>query len=246
MSSSKSTKKVGFLRDWGTFFILLLCIILFRIFLFEPFHIPSGSMRPNLVVGDYVVVAKYPYGFSNYSFPFWPDLFEGRVMGSNPERGDVVIFVQNNRRFVKRLIGLPGDHVQVRDGIIYINGAPVRRKRLAVSSDWGAYDINLEQFRETLPDGRSYTILDSASISLDNTQEFVVPEEYYFVMGDNRDNSVDSRVKVSAGGVGLIPEEKLVGRAEFVILSSEGDVPFWQLGSWLANLRPDRFFVWVE
>lgn len=233
-------------KDWSFFVLAILGIILFRIFLFEPFHIPSGSMRPNLIVGDYIVVAKYPYGFSNYSFPFWPDLFGGRVMYQEPERGDVVVFVQNDRRFVKRLVGLPQDHVQVKNSIIYLNGTPVRRNPLAVSSDWGGYDINLEQFEEILPDGRSYKILDSASISLDNTQEFVVPDDYYFVMGDNRDNSVDSRVKISAGGVGLIPKEKLVGRAEFILLSSEGDVPFWRLGSWLANLRPNRFFIPIE
>jgi signal peptidase I len=210
-----------------TLIIAALLAITFRSFLFEPFHIPSGSMKSNLLVGDYLFVSKYAYGYSRYSFPFSLPLFAGRVMEEEPKRGDVVVFrLPRNPRidYIKRLIGLPGDNIQVRDGIVYVNGVALPRERV---DDYEDDEIPgkvkaIPRFTEKLPEGKTITILKEYRYgAADDTQIYIVPEGHYFFMGDNRDNSRDSRF---LSEVGFVPKENLIGRAEFIFLSTKGSL----------------------
>jgi signal peptidase I len=215
--------------------------LIFRSFLFEPFHIPSGSMRANLLVGDYLFVSKYQYGYSRYSFPFGLNLFEDRIFEvSDPQRGEVVVFRKPGDEsvdFIKRVIGLPGDRVQMRDGVLYLNGEAIPKEPVEdfrFTDSFLQSELSIAQYRETLPGGKSYKVLDETTYGVvDNTREFAVPEGHYFVMGDNRDNSTDSRY---FDNVGFIPKQNLVGRAEIVVLSFASDyMPRW-----------DRFFTWIR
>jgi len=202
--------------------ILLLPLLLIRTFVFEPFNAPSGSMAPTIIVGDYFFVSKYRYGYSRYSLPFAPPLISGRIMGNAPERGDVVVYRQPKDPtidFVKRLVGLPGDRVQLVGGVLQINGQPVARESLGDHVD-GESGVRRKLWRETLPNGLSYQVLDAGDSYLDNTEVYVVPEGRYFVLGDNRNNSVDSRMSEREGG-GAIPFENLVGRAEVIFFSRD-------------------------
>jgi signal peptidase I len=194
-----------------------------RIFLLEPFSAPSSSMAPTLVPGDYFFVSKYRYGYSRYSLPFGRPIFAGRLMGSEPERGDVVVYRQPKDpsvEFVKRVVGLPGDTVQVRQGVLYLNGQPLPRTQLGEYVD-DIFVTRRTRWRESLPDGRSYEVLDTGKSPLDNTEVFTVPPGRYFVLGDNRENSVDSRIPESQGG-GMVPDENLTGRAELIFYSRDG------------------------
>jgi signal peptidase I len=189
-----------------------------RTFLFQPFNTPSGSMMPTLLVGDYFFVSKYPYGYSRYSLPFSPPLFAGRIFPSEPARGDVVVFrlpSDDSVDYIKRIIGLPGDRIQMIDGMIHINGKPVERERVDfVDPEDGS---KIRRWREILPNGVGYYALDLMDNGfLDNTQVYNVPAGHYFVLGDNLDNSTDSRV---LSQVGYVPFENLVGRAEVVYFS---------------------------
>jgi signal peptidase I len=215
---------------------------------FEPFNIPSGSMIPTLLVGDYLFVSKYSYGYSRYSMPFAPNLFQGRIFGSVPERGDVAVFRlprDPSQDYIKRMIGLPGDRVQVRNGILHINGAAVERKPLGPYTVEGdGPRMTVRQYREILPGGVAHNILEmSDDMRLDNTPEFRVPEGHVFAMGDNRDNSQDSR---EPGAVGFIPLENLVGRAEFIFFSWDGSAPWWQVWNWPFAVRWNRVFNGVR
>lgn len=217
--------------------------IVVRVVAFEPFNIPSGSMKPTLLVGDYLFVSKYSYGYSRYSFPFGFPPFSGRIWESPVERGDVAVFrkpPENEVDFIKRIIGLPGDRIQVLDGLLHINGDAVDRKRIEDFAD--DYGRKVAQYIETLPNGRTYRILESAGDdgSLDNTREFVVPEGHYFGMGDNRDNSSDSRV------FRYIPAENMVGRAEILFFSTDGSAAFWEVWRWPFAVRYGRLFDGVE
>ena len=224
----------------------LLIALFIRIFLFQPFNIPSASMKPNLLVGDYLFVSKYAYGFSRHSFPFSPAIFGGRIFASQPERGDVIVFKfppDGRTDYIKRLIGMPGDTVQMVDGVLHINGRLIRRERVDDFIDIDKYGrlTTIPQFREYLPNGVSYTTLDSRNSSTDNTSVFSVPQGHYFMMGDNRDNSSDSRLTV-----GYVPFENLVGQAEVLFYSTDGSAKVWQFWNWFSAMRWQRFFTSVQ
>ena len=213
----------------------------FRSLLFEPFNIPSGSMIPTLLVGDYLFVSKYSYGYSRFSFPFGVAPFDGRIFESQPERGDVAVFRQPKNEtvaFIKRIIGLPGDRIQVTDGVLRINDAPVSRSKIGIATATDGYNvIKFVVYEETLPKGRSYVIQErSDNDMLDNTSVYELPPGHYFMMGDNRDNSRDSR----AASVGMVPAENLIGRAERLFFSHNGSASLWQIWKWPFAIRYGR------
>jgi signal peptidase I len=220
-------------------YALLIALVL-RVLIFQPFTIPSASMEPSLYEGDYIVVTKWSYGYSRHSIPFSPPLFPGRVVGGGPARGDVAVFktpADNRTDLIKRVVGLPGDRLQMRQGLLYINGAPVPRQHLADDPAAG-----VARYRETLPGGVSYVIQDfGRGHPLDDTPVYIVPEGHYFVMGDNRDNSGDSRVPVEAGGVGYLPAENLVGHARVILWAWKPGASVFKPWTWL-NLNTERFF----
>ena len=228
-----------------TVFYALLIALVLRVLFFQPFTIPSASMEPNLYEGDYIVVSKWSYGYSRHSIPFSPPIFKGRLFGSDPKRGDIVVFKlprDNKTDYIKRVIGLPGDRVQMIDNLLYINGAPVQD--VVTSSDelTTMFGQQITQLRETLPGGRSFNIQDfGPGNDLDNTPVFEVPAGHFFMMGDNRDNSIDSRVEQNQG-VGLVPAENLVGKAQIILLSWEPGASLWNPISWFSKIRPSRFF----
>ena len=225
-------------------FALLIAMVL-RIFLFQPFTIPSASMEPNLYEGDYIVVSKWSYGFSKHSIPFSPPLFDGRIMGSAPKRGDIVVFKlprDNKTDFIKRVIGLPGDRIQMIANKLYINDKPVQDvvvSRTEIDDIFGPRPVT--EVRETLPEGKSFMTQDfGPGNDLDDTPVYEVPAGHYFMMGDNRDNSIDSRVEQSSG-VGMVPAENLVGKAQIILFSWKPGSSLWNPVSWF-NVRLDRFF----
>ncbi|HEX5378677.1 MAG TPA: signal peptidase I [Phenylobacterium sp.] len=228
--------------------VALLIALVLRVILFQPFTIPSASEEPNLYEGDYVFVTKFDYGWSHHSIPLSPPLFQGRVFFHAPTRGDIIVFKlprDNKTDYIKRLIGLPGDRVQMKDGLLYLNGAPVPRVAKGIVQETGGTSVvrDVSRFQETLPQGRSFLTNDfGTGGDLDNTEEFVVPPGYYFFMGDNRDNSADSRLPPEIG-VGLVPEENLVGRARIVLVSWSQGATLFKPWTWVMNLRPSRFGV---
>lgn len=247
-SSTPPVKKNKFYETWT--FLLLFCVVLpllIRSFLYSPFHIPSGSMKSTLLIGDYIFVSKFSYGYSRYSLPLSPDLFEGRIWFTPPKRGDVIVFrlpSTPSEDYIKRLIGLPGDTIQVKHGIVYLNGQALPREYIDNFEDKDFYGepIIAKRYRETLPNGVSYTVLDEKEHgSLDDTDVYTVPQGHYFFMGDNRDNSLDSRVLEV---VGYVPEENLVGHAERIFISAEP--PFWMIWRWVSTLRLERFFTPIK
>jgi signal peptidase I len=220
---------------------------------FEPFNIPSGSMIPTLLVGDFVFVSKYSYGYTHFSLPFSPPIFSGRIFGSYPHRGDVVVFRytrDTTQDWIKRVIGLPGDHIQVKQGKLYINGTEVPRTLI------GDYPTTLrevpvvaEEYRETLPGGVKHDILkvsdepDSVEgLDANNTDEYVVPDGHLFMMGDNRDNSEDSRFMSE---LGFVPLENVIGRAQFIFFSFDAEHPWWEFWMWPVEVRWSRLLKGV-
>ena len=231
-----------------TVVVALAIAFVLRVLLFQPFTIPSASMEPNLYEGDYIVVSKWAYGYSKFSsgLPINLPLGEDRVFGRAPERGDIVVFKlprDDKTDYIKRVIGLPGDTVQMIQNKLYINGQPVQDVVVSageVNDIFGPRPVT--QVRETLPGGKTITIQDfGPGGDLDDTPVYEVPAGHYFMMGDNRDNSIDSRVEQSAG-VGLVPDENLVGKAEIIMFSWEPGASLFNPVSWFANVRPSRFF----
>ena len=203
-------------------------------------------MENTLLVGDYLFVSKFSYGYSKNSLPWAPNLFSGRVWPGQPLRGDVVVFKYPARPwedYIKRLVGLPGDRIQMIDGVLHINGEPCKLERIEdyVEASEGGIENRWPRYRETLPGGVTHDIVDREpdKPGADNTQEFVVPAGHYFMMGDNRDNSNDSRIPDS--GVGFVPEENLVGRADIIVFSMDGSAQLWEFWKWPWTVRFDRF-----
>lgn len=252
----------GILETVKTVVYALLIAGVFRTLFFQPFWIPSGSMKDTLLIGDFLFVNKMAYGYSRYSCPFAACPITGRLFTSEPERGDVVVFRHpaNGSDFIKRLIGLPGDTVQVKDGVLFLNGQPVpqddgglfeeikepqgsqRNMPRCANDPVGVGGTCVKERKiETLPNGVKHDILNIANVPADNTPLYTVPAGHYFFMGDNRDNSQDSRFAVSSGGVGMLPAEYLIGRADRIMFSSAGRSLFF-FWTW----RSDRFFKAVE
>lgn len=240
---------------------LVIVVLVFRTFIFSTFSIPSESMLPRLMVGDYLFTAKWPYGYSRASLPFDIGPDTGRILGSTPERGDIVVFKHPLDRadYIKRVVGLPGDTIQMVAGVLHIDGQPVQQQRIedftAAITPYNACRVErfratapdgtpvcrYPQFRETLPGGRSYTVVDFGLMPQDTTEAVIVPEGSLFLMGDNRDNSQDSRFPATpGGGIGLVPVENVVGRASFIAFSTDGTASWINPISWFTAARWHR------
>ena len=241
------SKKNSFFSNLKSILLAIFIAILIRSFIFEPFNIPSGSMKPNLLVGDFIFVSKYSYGFSKHSLPFSIPLIPGKVFSNTPERGDVVVFKtpENNRTdYIKRVIGLPGDKIEIKNGIIFINGSEILRKKLNdfIDTDNKTSNKRVRMYNEYFFN-KEINILDITDNGIaDNTQLFNVPENHFFVMGDNRDNSQDSRF---ISTVGFIPYENLVGKAQFIFFSLE-NARFLQIWKWPNSIRYERIFQKIQ
>ena len=243
MSRNKSQWK----ETVRTVFYAILIALFIRTFGYEPFSIPSSSMVPTLLVGDYLFVSKFSYGYSRYSLPLGLPLIPGRVFYRQPQRGDVVVFklpADNRTDYIKRIIGLPGDRIQVKDGILNINGEPVKRERVADEVRYlsSGNVVRIPRYVETLPNGKRHYIIEEQGDfgPADNTRVYTVPEGHFFAMGDNRDSSLDSRFE----HVGFIPRANLVGRAEFLFFSIEESV--WKVWTWPTAIRFGRLFTAID
>ena len=226
----------------------LIIALVIRTLLFQPFNIPSESMKATLLVGDYLFVSKYSYGYTHYSLPFSPRLFSGRIFGSALKRGDVVVFRlprDDSVDYIKRVVGLPGDKIQMIDGVLNINGTPVKRERVEdYVSDEDGVAQRVKQYRETLPNGVSYVTMDLTDNGfLDNTQVYTMPPDHYFMMGDNRDNSTDSRV---LSQVGYVPYENIIGKAQIIFFSLRDGTHAWEIWRWPWDVRWSRMFTLVR
>ena len=240
------SKKKGLFSNIVSLFLAVLLAISLRSVLFEPFHIPSGSMIPSLLVGDYLFISKYSYGWSRFSFPFGLAPIQGRIWEKTPERGDVVVFKlpsNTSINYIKRVIGLPGDKIQVIGGILYINDKAVQRTVQGKTEETIAgQKIFYTLYEERLPEGRVHPIQEISDSELaDNTPAFIVPKDHFFMMGDNRDNSRDSRFDE----VGFVPKENILGKALFIFYSNGSPnsiLAFWRWDQWLSSIRFKRFF----
>jgi signal peptidase I len=240
----KTAKQSALVENVRTLIYALVIAVVVRTVAYEPFNIPSESMVPTLLVGDYLFVSKFAYGYSRYSIPFGPPVIKGRILGGEVHRGDVAVFklpADNSTDYIKRIIGLPGDRIQVIDGVLNINGEAVKRERVedyAYTDRFGNFR-RVPQYMETLPGGKKHPILAADPESAgNNTAVYTVPPDHYFAMGDNRDNSRDSRFPE----VGFIPAENLVGPAEFLFFSTDGSASLWEPWAWFSAARWSRFF----
>jgi len=234
-----------FIDNVKTIFYALIIAVLIRSIIIQPFYIPSSSMEPNLLVGDRLFVSKYSFGYSRHSFPFSPPLFKGRFLPKIPKRGDVIVFKtpsDNRTDYIKRLIGLPGDKIKFIDGDLHINNSQILKTRLSTNDTiyCGSNVIPVNTFEEKLPNGKKYESVYRKNYTFQNSDEFIVPSNHYFFLGDNRDCSKDSRFLSS---VGYVHEDNLVGKAQFIFFSSDyrnGSIfKFWK---WTDTLRLNRFF----
>lgn len=240
-------KEEGFWAStWDTIKTLVYAVLIamvFRTVLIEPFSIPSGSMKPTLLEGDYLFVTKYSYGYSRFSMPFSPSLWHGRIFYSPPQRGDVVVFRQptnDKTDFIKRIVGLPGDRIQVINGVLNINGEALKRVQGPARIDGM---VRHDEYVETLLGGKRHLIWErSDNEPSDNTRVYIVPPDHFFAMGDNRDNSQDSRFP----DVGPVPAENLIGRAEFVFFSHDSSASWWQVWKWPGAIRWGRIFKSID
>jgi len=244
-NKQKDIKKNFWYDNIKTFIIAILIALILRSFAFEPFSIPSGSMKPTLLEGDYLFVSKYSFGYSKHSFPMSFPPFSGRLFGKHPERGDVAVFryTQNTKiDYIKRIIGLPGDKIQIKNGILFINGNEVQR---SYKGTWRAKDRHnvmhtYDKYEEKISEKFIYNVLDaSPNGMLDNTGIYIVPKDHFFAMGDNRDQSSDSRI---LNKLGYVPFENLIGRAQIIFYSRDRSKTFWKLWLWPSSVRLERIF----
>lgn len=248
-SASVRARASGEMIEIGkTIIYALLIALVLRVLLFQPFTIPSASMEPTLLEGDYIIVSKFSYGFSRYSLPISPPISHGRLFMHEPHRGDIIVFKlprDPHVDYIKRLIGLPGDKVEVRHGTVFINDQPIPQKLSGTANiDIGGFEQKADKLVETLSSGKTYT---TYQVNPDDPAEnsdhpFLVPKGEYFFMGDNRDNSLDSRFSPDNDGVGFVPAENLEGKAELVLLSWSKGASLFKPWTWVMNARPSRFF----
>jgi signal peptidase I len=247
-SSPLRRRFIGWGRQLKPMLLALGFVLIVRTVVAEPYKVPSPSMVPTLLVGDELIGSKFAYGYGKYSSPIglMPD-FSGRLFGEAPERGDVIVFRlprDPSTTYVKRLIGLPGDRIQMQGGRLYINDAIVPRRAIGpFANDVGGRGIASTLYVETLPNGREHELVEiSDAEQHDDTPSFVVPPKHYFMMGDNRDNSLDSRIAAEDGGVGFVPEDNLVARADLVLLSRDPAVAWFDVAEWPHAFRLARLF----
>jgi signal peptidase I len=246
----KKSSEGGFLELIKIVLHAVIIAVVVRTLLFQPFNIPSGSLIPTLLIGDYIFVSKYSYGYSRYSIPFSPDLFSGRIWAAEPKRGDIAVFKtpkDNSTDYIKRVIGLPGDRIQMKEGILYINGEAVKREPAGTEDIYDPFGraVQVPLYYETLPNGVRHLVMESDGDDgyYDNTQEYVVPPGHFFMMGDNRDNSTDSRV---LNEVGYVPFENFVGKAQVIFFSVDEGASALEFWKWPWTVRTDRLFKLVR
>lgn len=235
-----TTTKSKFLENVKSLSFAIIAALLIRTVAIEPYKIPSSSMKPTLQIGDYVFVLKYAYGYSRHSMPFAPKIFEGRIFEKPAKRGDVIVFKfpkNDSVYYIKRLVGLPGDKVQMRNGVLFINNKPIEKIHTGEYNDEEYSNVNV--YNEKLDDTVFQTLDIEDDGPLDNTREFLVPDGQYFFMGDNRDRSNDSRMDV-----GFVPAENLVGKAKVIFFSISGS--FWDFIHWYKNIRFNRIFTTIK
>ena len=241
--------KKKIIENLKTIFYALIIALIIRTFFFQPFYIPSSSMEPNLLIGDRLFVSKYSYGFSKHSFPFSPNFYNRGCFAKQPERGDIIVFktpADNRTDYIKRLVGLPGDSIQIVDGDLYINKAKIIKSKLNLSENinCGNEIIEYESFEETLPSKKKYVAVYKKEGTIQNTDNYIVPKDHYFFMGDNRDCSKDSRFLSSVGYVNF---ENIVGKARIIFFSSDRSKGnFFQFWKWNESIRFNRIFKKIK